>query len=47
MYIRQKNNYKYYHYKINEKIGLKKPYTKKVKISPIGVRYIEVKKRVV
>lgn len=46
MYIQQKNGYKYYHYKIGEKIGLKKPYTKKTKVSRTGRKYVEVKKKV-
>ena len=46
MYIFQQKGYKYYHYKIGEKIRVKKPYTKKIKVSPVGRKYIEVKKKV-
>lgn len=45
MYICQKRGYKYYHYKIGEKIRVKGHYTKKVKVSPIGRKYVEVKKK--
>lgn len=46
MFIQQKKGYKYYHYKVGEKIGVKKPYTKKTKVSSIGKKYVEVKKKV-
>lgn len=46
MYICQKRGYKYYHYKIGEKIRVKGHYTKKVKVSPIGRKYVEVKKKI-
>lgn len=46
VYIGQKKGYRYYHYKIGEKIKVRKPYKKTIKTSPIGVKYIEVKKKV-
>lgn len=46
MYIFQKKKMKYYHYKIKEKINVKRPYKKKIKISPIGRKYVEVSKKI-
>lgn len=45
MYICQKDGYKYYHYGIGEKIRVKRPYVKKIKVSPTGRKYVEIKKR--
>ena len=47
MYILTRDGYRIYHYTMEEKIRVKKPYIKTTKINPITKRkYIEVKKKV-